>query len=71
MDSLQSHWPNLGTKNHQRLVVPTPAYIDFVFATSGLSLFHSSIQYGKNVFLKLFVHDGIAFIFQADIDYQG
>ena len=52
-------------------MIPTPAYIDFAFAASGLSLFHSSIQYGKNVFLKLFVHDGIAFTFQADIDYQG
>ena len=46
-------------------------YIDFAFLTSGLSLFYSSIQYGKNVFLKLFVCDRITFNFPADIDLKG
>ena len=36
-------------------------YIGFAFLISGLSLFHTSIQYGKNVLPKLFVLDGIYF----------
>ena len=44
-------------------------YIDFAFLSSGLSLFHSPIQYIKIVFLKVFARDGIALNFPADIDH--
>ena len=43
-------------------------YIDFAYLTSGLSLFHSSIQYAKNVLLKFFVLDGIHFNLPDDTD---
>ena len=46
-------------------------YIDFAFLISGLSLFHSSIQNGKNVLLKLFVLDGIHFNLPDDTDLKG
>ena len=35
-----------------------------------LSLFHSFMQYGKNVFLKDFVLDGIDFITEVDADLR-
>ena len=38
---------------------------------SGLSLFHSSIQYEKNVLLKLFVLDGIRFNLPDDTNLKG
>ena len=46
-------------------------YIDFAFLISGLSLFHSSIQYGKSVLLKLFVLDNIHFNLPDDTDLKG
>ena len=46
-------------------------YIDFAFLISGLSLFYSSIQCGKNVLLKLFVLDGIHFNLPDDTDLKG
>ena len=46
-------------------------YIDFAFMISGLSLFHSSIQYEKNVLLKLFVLDGIHFNLPDDTNLKG
>ena len=45
-------------------------YIDYAFLISGLSLFHSSIQYGKNVLLKLFILDGIHFNLPDDTDLK-
>ena len=45
--------------------------MDFAFLISGLSLFHSSIKYGKNVLLKLFVLDGIHFNLPVDTDLKG
>ena len=33
-------------------------YVDFAFLFSGLGSFHSSMQYGKNVLLKLFLFNG-------------
>ena len=46
-------------------------YIDFAFLISELSLFHSSIQYGTNVLLKLFVLDDIHFKLLDDTDLKG
>ena len=43
---------------------------DLAFLNSTLSLFHSFMQYGKNVFLKDFVPDGIDFIIEADADIR-
>ena len=45
--------------------------IDFAFLIFGLSLFHSSIQYGENVLLKLFVLNGIHFNLPDDTDLKG
>ena len=42
--------------------------IDLAFLISTLSLFHSFIQYGKNVPLKDFVLVGNGFIIEADDD---
>ena len=41
------------------------------FLTLGLSLFHSFIQYGKNVFLKVFDLKGKEFILVVDADLKG
>ena len=41
---------------------------DLVFVTPTLSLFHSFIQYGKNVPLKDFVHVGGGLMIEADDD---
>ena len=38
--------------------------MDFTFLISGLSVFYSSIQHGKNVLLKLFVPDGSIVIYR-------
>ena len=46
-------------------------YINFAFLTSGLSLIHKSIEYSKNVFLRIFVSDGIALKFLPDVDLKG
>ena len=43
---------------------------DLAFLNSTLSLFHSFMQYGKNVFLKDFVPDRIDFIIEADADIR-
>ena len=43
-------------------------FIGFAFLISG---FHSSIQYGKNGLLKLFVLDGIHFNLPDDTDLKG
>ena len=43
---------------------------DLAFLISTLRLFHSFMQYGKNVFLKDFVLDGIDFILEADADFR-
>ena len=42
--------------------------IDLAFLMSTVSLFHSFIQYGKNVLLKDFVLVGIFFIIEVDDD---
>ena len=44
--------------------------VDFALLTSGLSLFHSSIQQGKKAFLMLFDRDGTGFNFLADTDFK-
>ena len=46
-------------------------YIDFAFLISELSLFHSSIQYGKKMLLKLLVLDGIHLNLLDDTDLKG
>ena len=46
-------------------------YVDFRFLIPGLSLFHTSVQYGTNVLLKLFVLDGIHFDLPDDTDLKG
>ena len=45
--------------------------ICFPFLTSGLRLFHSFIQYWKNVLLKVFVLDRIGFILMVDANLEG
>jgi len=44
---------------------------DLAFLTLFSRLFHSFIQYGKNVFLKDFVLEGIGLIFEAVADLNG
>ena len=46
-------------------------YIDFTFLISLVSLFHSSIQYGEIVELKLFVPDGTHLKLPDDNDLKG
>ena len=43
---------------------------DLAFLISTLSLFHSFMQYGKNVFLKDFALDGIDFVVEVDADLR-
>ena len=43
---------------------------DLAFLISMLSLFHSLMQYGKNIFLKDSVLDGIDFIIEVDTDLR-
>ena len=43
---------------------------DLAFLISILSLFHSFMQYGQNVFLKDFVLDGIDVIIEVDADLR-
>ena len=43
---------------------------DLALLISTLRLFYSFMQHGKNVFLKDFVFDGIAFIIEADADLR-
>ena len=45
--------------------------ICLAFLTSGLRLFHSFIQQGKNVFLKDFDLEGIGFILAVNADLKG
>ena len=45
--------------------------ICLAFLTSGSRLFHSFIQYGKNVFLKVFDLEGMGFILVVDADLKG
>ena len=45
--------------------------ICLAFLSKGLSLFHSFIQYGKNVFLKIFDLKGMGFILVVDADLKG
>ena len=40
------------------------------FLASGLRLFHSFVQYGKNVFLKVFDLEGMGFILVVDADLK-
>ena len=44
--------------------------ICLAFLTSGLSLFHSFIQYGKNVFLKVFDLEEMGFILVVHADLK-
>ena len=39
--------------------------------TSGLRLFHSFIQYGKNALVKVFDLEGMGFILVVDADVKG
>ena len=45
--------------------------ICLAFLTSGLRLFHSFIQYGKNTFLKVFDLEGMGFILVANTELKG
>ena len=45
--------------------------ICLAFLTSGLRLFNSFIQYGKNVFLKVFDLEGMGFILVVNADLKG
>ena len=45
--------------------------ICLAFLTSGLRLFHSFIQYGKNVFLNVFDLGVIGFIIVVNADIKG
>ena len=45
--------------------------IRLAFLTSALSLLHSFIQYGKNVFVKVLDLEGMEFILVVDADLKG
>ena len=45
--------------------------ICLAFLTSGLRLFHSFIQYGKNVSLKVFDLEGMGFILVVNAGLKG
>ena len=45
--------------------------ICLAFLTSGLRLFHSFIQYRKNMFLNVFDFEGMGFVLVANADLKG